>query len=38
MTTYTSTTDDDGLVKEIYREDESEDFSAIKFIESEFEY
>lgn len=37
MTAYTSTTDD-GLVKEIYREDESEDFSAIKFIESEFEY
>lgn len=34
----TSTTDDDSIVKEDYREDGSEDFSAIMFIESEFRF
>ena len=34
----TSTTDDDSIVKEDYREDGSEDFSAIMFIESKFRF
>jgi len=34
----TSTTDEDSINKEIYCEDGSEDFSAINFIEREFEF